>query len=310
MLRFLSPMVVLFAGLFCAQCSEPRIVEDSPAACSNLSDDDGDGLVDCKDPDCFATQACEQNPTSCANGIDDDGNGFVDCDQDTCKSLAICKDPVEKACNVFTNSGCPRGQGCYITLDNRHWCALEGPGLAGDPCGPTDPSDRSQGCKAGYLCLLGRCAQVCGNDFTCTRNSICRYIGAVEVCTLSCFDQSNCRDDEECVALQRTGLSLAKGGWAHECMDRDRVPLPGSATAGQACVEDPTNRRADEICAPGLLCMPEPGGNKCRAVCRASTSGAVSVGGCNGGNGCYAIVPFSAQEDRFNEPNAVGVCLP
>jgi hypothetical protein len=298
-----------FSFVFGLACSEAKVVEDSPAACSNQKDDDGDGLIDCNDPDCFATEACERNAATCANRIDDDGDGFIDCEQESCKALAVCTVPVETACNLFAKESlCPRGKGCYITEDNRHWCAVVGPSRAGEPCGATPPSDRSQGCAAGFLCGKDkRCALVCTRDFDCTRNSICHSIGSVSVCTLSCTTQTDCRDEEECVALQRTGLPLGQGGWAHECMDRRTAPRAGTATAGQSCFEDPENRRDDEICAPGLLCVPEPKGNKCRAVCRALTNGNAST--CTGGL-CYAVVPFSAQESRFNEPNAVGVCLP
>jgi hypothetical protein len=303
-------VLLLTATLLFAACSEARIVEDSASGCSNSKDDDGDGLIDCNDPDCFPTEVCERNAATCSNGIDDDGDGAIDCQQESCKALAGCKDPVETSCTIAADeTGCPRGKGCYITADNRRWCALEGPSLAGGPCGNTDPSDRSQGCAAGYLCVTGnRCARVCLHDHDCTRNSICRPIGAVSVCTLSCTRQADCRDDEECVALQRTGLPLEQGGWAHQCMARRAAPPPGTAAAGQACSDAPIHRPPEEVCAPGLLCVPEPSGARCREVCRARSDGRAS-GTCGSGRFCYAVVPFSAQENRFDEPDSVGVCL-
>lgn len=292
-------------------CSEPKVLEDAPAACANAKDDDGDGLIDCEDPDCFPTDACERNAVTCSNGLDDDGDGAVDCQEESCKELSVCKEAVETACTIAAEeTGCPRGKGCYVTPDNRRWCALEGPSLAGGPCGNTDPSDRSQGCAAGYLCVPGdRCARVCLHDDDCTRNSICRPLGTVSVCTLSCAGQGDCRADEECVALQRSGVPLEQGGWAHECVARRAAPPDGTAAAGQACFEDPLDRPPAEVCAPGLLCVPEPSGSRCRQVCRASSDGRPSAT-CQPGFLCYAVVPFSAQENRFDEPSVVGVCLP
>jgi hypothetical protein len=136
-----------------------------------------------------------------------------------------------------------------------------------------------------------------------------RVFGSVNVCTLSCARQTDCRADEECVALQRTGLSLEQGGWAHQCVARLAAPPAGTATAGAPCVEDPLNRRPDEACAAGLLCVPETGGKRCRDVCRAPSDGRAGRS-CAGGLLCYAVVPFSAQENRFDEPEVVGVCLP
>lgn len=300
---------LLVVGLGVA-CSQAQIAEDAAAACSNKKDDDGDGLIDCDDPDCFPTEACERNANTCANGVDDDRNGPIDCQQESCKALPRCRDPVETACNIVAEeTGCPRGKGCYITPDNRRWCALEGPSVAGGPCGNTDPSDRSQGCAAGYLCVPGgRCARVCARDHDCTRNSICRPIGAISVCTLSCVTQSDCRADEECVALQRTGLPLEQGGWAHQCVARHVAPTPGTAGVGEPCFEDLLGRPPNEVCAPGFLCVPEPAGKRCRTVCRARSDGLAS-GSCASGLLCYAVVPFSGQEKRFDEPEVVGVCL-
>lgn len=297
--------------LLAVACTEAKVVEDSAAACSNKKDDDGDGLIDCDDPDCFPTEACERSAITCSNGTDDDRNGPVDCQQESCKALPQCKDPVETECNVFADdTGCARGKGCYITPDNRRWCALEGPSLAGGPCGNTDPSDRSRGCAAGYLCVAGdRCARVCLHDHDCTRNSICRPIGAISVCTLSCASQADCRADEECLPLQRAGLPLESGGWAHQCVERRVAPRAGAANVGDPCFEGPLERPLGELCAPGLLCLPEPAGHRCRTVCRARSDGAASAT-CGSGLLCYAVVPFSAQETRFDEPEVVGVCLP
>lgn len=55
--------------------------------CDNGIDDDGDGLIDDADPDCFDT-TCP--PEDCSNGIDDNGNTLVDCDDPDCLEDPSC----------------------------------------------------------------------------------------------------------------------------------------------------------------------------------------------------------------------------
>ncbi|MGE4632985.1 MAG: hypothetical protein AAEJ47_08100, partial [Planctomycetota bacterium] len=42
--------------------------------CTNGTDDDGDGLIDCEDSDCDLDPACVTPPENCSNGTDDDGD--------------------------------------------------------------------------------------------------------------------------------------------------------------------------------------------------------------------------------------------
>jgi len=57
--------------------------------CGNGTDDDGDGLVDCDDPECWGVGACSTE-TDCGNGLDDDLDGAVDCADDDCDTDANC----------------------------------------------------------------------------------------------------------------------------------------------------------------------------------------------------------------------------
>ena len=56
--------------------------------CDNGIDDDGDGLIDCDDPDCLNSNSCIVE--ICNNGIDDDGDGFVDCADAECQQITSC----------------------------------------------------------------------------------------------------------------------------------------------------------------------------------------------------------------------------
>ncbi len=62
--------------------------------CATVGDEDGDGLADELDPDCFA-DTCP--PENCTNGIDDDGLGLVDCDDPDCLEAQVCQ--VEDICD-------------------------------------------------------------------------------------------------------------------------------------------------------------------------------------------------------------------
>ncbi len=56
--------------------------------CSNGIDDDGDGLIDCEDPDCYTSNSCTVE--ICDNGIDDDLDGWIDCSDSECFALKVC----------------------------------------------------------------------------------------------------------------------------------------------------------------------------------------------------------------------------
>ncbi len=70
-------------GFNCGLATAPFEVD-----CGNGIDDDGDGLIDCEDPDCFNSNSCIVE--ICNNGIDDDGDGFVDCADAECQTVTVC----------------------------------------------------------------------------------------------------------------------------------------------------------------------------------------------------------------------------
>lgn len=57
-------------------------------------DDDGDGLIDCEDPDCWDDTNCGALGHSelCRNGWDDEGDGFIDCEDSQCRNNRSCID--------------------------------------------------------------------------------------------------------------------------------------------------------------------------------------------------------------------------
>ncbi len=80
--------------------------DPSKEVCDNGKDDTGNGLVDCKDPDCKHAKVCMEK---CDNGKDDTGNGLVDCKDPDCKNTLICRKEIPKKLEVFVMSQCPYG---------------------------------------------------------------------------------------------------------------------------------------------------------------------------------------------------------
>ena len=56
--------------------------------CNNGIDDDGDGVIDCNDGDCYESNYCTYE--ICDNGIDDDNDGWTDCSDTECFDLNYC----------------------------------------------------------------------------------------------------------------------------------------------------------------------------------------------------------------------------
>jgi type II secretory pathway pseudopilin PulG len=68
--------------------------------CANTMDDDGDGLVDCNDPDCLNNPACQsETETLCDDGLDNDADGMADCLDADCQSDPACQSQTETVCD-------------------------------------------------------------------------------------------------------------------------------------------------------------------------------------------------------------------
>jgi len=71
----------------------PRPARES--TCDDRRDEDGDGLVDCADADCFSARACEAGQSAentnaaCSDWIDNDGDDAIDCDDEDCNGPGV-----------------------------------------------------------------------------------------------------------------------------------------------------------------------------------------------------------------------------
>jgi hypothetical protein len=63
-------------GCICADCAAHPECAGQLEDCTNGTDDNGNGDVDCDDSQCFQQMACEED---CANDMDDNGNTLIDC---------------------------------------------------------------------------------------------------------------------------------------------------------------------------------------------------------------------------------------
>lgn len=63
--------------------------------CRDGNDDDGDGMIDCADADCFEHVQCqfggasEGNDDHCSDWLDNDGDGAIDCEDSDCASEGV-----------------------------------------------------------------------------------------------------------------------------------------------------------------------------------------------------------------------------
>lgn len=88
-----GPAVTASGTLACTGCFGDECVED---ICDNGSDDDGDELVDCADPDCDGIGIC--GPELCDDGEDNDGAGDIDCLDADCSGSFACGSCVSADC--------------------------------------------------------------------------------------------------------------------------------------------------------------------------------------------------------------------
>ena len=85
--------------------------------CGDGVDNDGDGLVDCADPDCATAPRCAPRPAPhevCGNCIDDDGDGLTDFEDPDC-----CASAESFAMSVSRSALRPRGATTRLLLHSR-----------------------------------------------------------------------------------------------------------------------------------------------------------------------------------------------
>jgi len=201
-------MVVALALAGCRLEEEPERLpkhaesENTVRLCSDGIDNDGNGLIDCKDPACLelgtlerpgpgrivcphvrnsdgSVQLLENNVYTCSDGVDNDDNGYVDCEDNACKgtaacctpigaetSLEACSDGVDNDCNGYTDCAdfsCRRLNSTGSNAEAFEYCKRF---TCGDSCGP---ETSLEACSDG-IDNDGNGYTDCG-DYSCTRAS-------------------------------------------------------------------------------------------------------------------------------------------
>lgn len=176
-LKYLLITVAIGASLFGCEYRKPGSFplgyEVYDQYCSDGIDNDGDGLIDCDDPECPFTSAwCgedyglvpapegpEDSVYLCADRFDNDGNGQFDCGDDKCQAIAetcclrefddaSCSDGRDNDGNGFADCadfGCSRG--AYVTVCSSEWAAMGEDGrLAACTDGKDNDNDGATDC--------------------------------------------------------------------------------------------------------------------------------------------------------------------
>ncbi len=176
-------------------------LENTLIACNDQYDNDKDGLIDCFDPDCFGFELCSERTEKCNDGIDNDGDGLIDCADSSCRDSGLCKEE-----SPFT---------CADGLDN------DGDGLI-------DCQEAS--CQRFIVCAestLAACMDGKDND----------YDGLIDCADANCkqFVQI-CQTKEDTQSLCRDGFDNDGDGLV-DCLDPDcRSTAPCGGVSGFATV--------------------------------------------------------------------------
>ncbi len=231
--RWRVPLAVATLALAVGCADEPECTgpgcDDGPTLeiCADGEDNDGDGLVDCADVDCFG--GCLE---LCTDGQDEDGDGLVDCDDDDC--LGVCDGDSDGS--VAAELG---GDDCNDADPTVHPAATELCNLIDDDCDALvddiDPSldpasrtswhaDADQDGFGSAPVVASACYAPAGavaDDTDCDDADEQRFPGAPEVCNEVDDDCDALIDDDD--ALDPAGATT----W-YEDADADGYGDPGS----------------------------------------------------------------------------------
>jgi len=226
------------------RCAQGVCAPAGEQNCATGADEDGDGLVDCADPDCDA-QSCgkgcgckggARSEVDCRDGVDNDDNGKKDCDDPACAAVTC-------GAGCVCNGGGKSETSCTDGLDN-------------DGDGRTDCAD-AEDCLDGAFCRAAPTSAVC-------LSGGCACDGGVAPATESaCRDgwDNDCNGLTDCADLNCNGAPCnADGGFGCVCGAGARKETTCSQSSGDEDGDGLAN------CAdPDCLNVSCGGGKKCAA---------------------------------------------
>ncbi len=200
--------------------------------CDNGLDDDCDGLVDCRDPECSADATCGAGESACADGLDDDGDGFIDCRDAEC----ACAPPADETCDSGLDDDGDDRIDC-VDPDCRAHPACDAAGEVDCTNGLDDDGDGFVDC-ADFECFAGFGL---GVSF-CSGGERCSDGGAVDEDgdgLVDCADP-DCAADPACGGLAPEDCSAAgdeDGDGLVNCLDPDCSSAMACGASETACAD-------------------------------------------------------------------------
>lgn len=252
-----------------------------PENCTNGTDDDGDGAVDCADyADCDTNAACTETGAECSDTIDNDGDGDVDCLDFDCDGDPAC---TETACDdgadndgdgttdcadydcTYTFPGCDESMHCDDGVDND----VDGiRDCADSDCTYTFPAcDESMHCADG-IDNDGDIDVDCA-DYSCNTDPACVEAGHCGDHAdndgddeIDCSD-TDCATDAACTTHEtncQNGADDDNDGWI-DCADTDcdAVCMENTDALCMNTMDDDTDGLvdcADRQCSCSTPCPP------------------------------------------------------
>ncbi len=256
--------------------------------CGDGVDNDGDGFVDCRDPDCASSATCAPAREVCSNGQDDDGDGLVDCADSDCAA-----DPVACPSCCFVTIG----QQCVPSCCQNGVCqgnCFCSPQLC-TMCQPATPEVCNDGTDNDRDGLVD-CA-----DPDCASSTHCAPPSAETLCSDGIDNDrdglADCRDTD----CQSTSACTCTGACCFpKCAANEELECLGANICGYPCSCKPKPNRwfltcGDPVCRGHTI----TGVRACTAAELAGAACPTNGDQCDPSDGCNALLRCDTTDPRM-----------
>jgi hypothetical protein len=235
--------------------------------CGDYQDNDGDGLIDCADPDCYSSSFCPRE--ICNDLIDNDDDGLIDCADADCYSSSLC---IREICNdLVDNDGdglvdcadldCTSSPLCTATCGNSICETGENAASCPQDCSTSSCVDPicdlwpQCGCSPGTKCTIDttsflraclaagstQVGDICTTDSNCTAGTMCLWNGGPSGrCKQFCMSPSDCPgNDGYCGTISDPNFS--PDGRTIAIIEHQRSP---AHTGSEALADDNGNPKS------------------------------------------------------------------
>jgi len=265
--------------------------------CDDTNDNDGDGLIDCDDPDCcsdplscpeYAYNEGSNNGLCCFNNRDDDVDGTTDENDLDCVSISSCLAEGHTCCETgqgteysSLHGSCPNDLECWSscsypfdTCDNQgHECCNSGMGQG------VDYPIYDFSCDPGQNCF-DSCStppQTCNNQ-----GHECCVIGTGQNTHYGSYD-STCNSGEQCFDSCSTVVDTCNS-LGHLCCPENQGQAPAYPSYDSTCN---ANQECFDSCTIGTTTCVIEGFSCCDPVNGGGTHQINHDSTCNTGEQCY-----------------------